>query len=272
MSSDSVFAGSIPELYDLLLVPLIFEPYAADLAHRVQALSPSRVLETAAGTGVATRALARALRVEVELVATDLNEPMLARAAAMGTARPVTWLQADAQQLPFPDASFDVVACQFGVMFFPDKARAFAEVRRVLKPGGTWIFSVWDRIEHNDFAHAVALALAKVYPRNPPGFMARTPHGYHDRATIAADLARGGFGPPTTWEMLAARSTAPSPEGPARAYCQGTPWRNEIEDRAAAGGASLAEATRASAAEIEARYGSGPVDGRIQAHVIAVRK
>jgi SAM-dependent methyltransferase len=269
---DSVFAGSIPEIYDLLLVPLIFEPYAADLARRVAALAPERVLETAAGTGVVTRALARALPVTTEIVATDLNPPMLARAEAVGTARPVQWLPADALQLPFEDGRFDVVACQFGAMFFPDKARAFREARRVLRPGGTWIFNVWDRIEENEFAQAVRVALAKVYPDDPPLFMVRTPHGYFDRAAIAADLAAGGFDGPVEFETIAARSTAPSAEAPARAYCQGTPWRNEIEARAAAGGAGLAEATLASEEEIAARFGRGPVDGKIQAHVVAVRK
>src|SRR5690349_2607472 len=122
---DTVFAGSIPELYETQLVPLIFEPYAADLARRVAALHPSRVLETAAGTGVVTRAMARLLPAHAELIATDLNQPMLDRAAAVGTERAVRWLQADAMRLPFDDASFDVVVCQFGVMFFPDKAHAF---------------------------------------------------------------------------------------------------------------------------------------------------
>jgi SAM-dependent methyltransferase len=271
-SADTVFAGSIPEIYDLLLVPLIFEPYAADLARRVVALAPARVLETAAGTGVATRALARALPVEVALVATDLNPPMLARAAAVGTSRPVQWLQADALQLPFEDASFDVVACQFGAMFFPDKPRAFREARRVLRPGGTWIFSVWDRIEENEFAQVVTAALATVYPDDPPVFMARTPHGYFDRATIAADLAGAGFDGPPAFETIAARSAAPSAEVPAKAFCQGTPMRNEIEARAAAGGASLADATRAGEAALVARFGAGRVDGKIQAHIVAVRK
>jgi ubiquinone/menaquinone biosynthesis C-methylase UbiE len=132
--SDTVFAGSVPELYDSHLVPLIFEPYAADLARRVAALAPSRVLETAAGTGVVTRAMARALPASVELVATDLNQPMLDRAAAVGTRRPVQWQQADAMRLPFDDASFDVVGCQFGVMFFPDRARAFALCTPLILP------------------------------------------------------------------------------------------------------------------------------------------
>src|SRR5450432_1263357 len=170
--SDTLFAGSIPELYDSHLVPLIFEPYAVDLATRVAALEPSRVLETAAGTGVVTRAMARALPAVVDLIATDLNQPMLDRAAGVGTQRPVQWKQADATRLPFADASFDVVACQFGVMFFPDKVGAFSEARRVLRRGGVLMFSVWDRIEENEFAHTVTTALAALFPADPPLFMA----------------------------------------------------------------------------------------------------
>jgi SAM-dependent methyltransferase len=190
---DTVFAGSVPELYDSHFVPLIFEPYAEDMARRVAALAPSRVLETAAGTGVVTRAMARSLAAHVDIVATDLNQPMLDRAAAVGTQRPVRWQQADAMKLPFEAGRFDVLVCQFGVMFFPDKAHAFAEARRVLRRGGMLLFNVWDRIEHSEFAHVAAAALARLYPTDPPRFMERTPHGYSDQRTIARDLANGGF-------------------------------------------------------------------------------
>src|SRR5882672_4757370 len=190
--TDKVFTGSIPKLYETYLVPLIFEPYAVDLAKRLASRSLTRVLEIAAGTGVVTRQLAAALPESVSIVATDLNQPMLDQGAAIGTRRPVEWRQADAMQLPFEDASFDAVACQFGVMFFPDKAKAFAEARRVLRPGGVFIFSVWDRIEENEFADTVTSALESVFPQDPPRFMARTPHGYHDRSHIARDLANGG--------------------------------------------------------------------------------
>jgi ubiquinone/menaquinone biosynthesis C-methylase UbiE len=134
---DHIFAGAIPDVYASMMVPMIFAPYAADLAERIAALQPRRVLELAAGTGVLTRELARRLAPDAIIVATDLNAPMLARAQAEGTERPVTWREADAMALPFGDASFDLVACQFGVMFLPDKAKAFAEARRVLVPGGT---------------------------------------------------------------------------------------------------------------------------------------
>ena len=270
--SDTRFAGSIPELYDTQVVPLIFEPYAADLAPRVAALAPARVLETAAGTGVVTRALARALDASAEIVATDLNPPMLARAAAVGTARPVQWQPADATRLPFDDASFDVVVCQFGVMFFPDKARAFAEARRVLRRGGTLLFNVWDRIEENEFTHLVTNALAGLFPSDPPRFMARTPHGYFEPGVIARDLANGGFSAAPQIETLAARSRASSAHAAAVAICQGTPLRNEIEARGGGSATGLEDATSAGAAAIAARFGSGPVDGKIQAHVVSVRR
>jgi SAM-dependent methyltransferase len=267
--ADRLFAGSMPELYELQLVPLIFDPYAQDLAARVAALAPGQVLEVAAGTGVVTRRLAVMLPPQSRIVATDLNEPMLRQAQGRGTARAVEWRQADALALPFEDASFDAVVCQFGVMFFADKARAFAEARRVLRPGGTLLFNAWDRIEVNEFAHVVTQALARVFPQDPPRFMARVPHGYHDAAVIERDLVQGGFTAAPEWQVLPARSRAASARLPAIAYCQGTPLRNEIEARA---GDRLAQATDAAAQAIAERFGNGPVDGRIQALVFSVAR
>lgn len=261
---DTRFAGSIPALYERNLVPMIFAPYAADLVRRVAERKPRRILEIAAGTGVVTRALADTLP-DAGIVATDLNTAMLQQARATGTSRPVEWRQADAMALPFGDGEFDAVVCQFGVMFFPDKPHAFAEARRVLKPGGVFLFNAWDRIEDNDFADAVSDALDGVFPDDPPRFMARTPHGYHDIDVIARDLAAGGFALPPRIETVARRSRADSPRIVAVAYCQGTPWRNEIEARDAS---KLEAATDASEAEIARRFGTGVVDGRIQAIVV----
>ena len=151
VATDKLFAGSIPEIYDRFLVPLIFEPYAVDLAGRVAALAPNDVLETAAGTGVLTRALSQQLPASTHIVATDLNQPMLDQAAKRQQAGTVEWKQADALALPFADRSFDVVACQFGVMFFPDKVKGYKEARRVLRPDGRFLFNVWDRISENEF-------------------------------------------------------------------------------------------------------------------------
>jgi ubiquinone/menaquinone biosynthesis C-methylase UbiE len=266
-ATDKVFAGSIPKIYDTYLVPLIFQPYADDLARRLAPRPVRSVLEIAAGTGVVTRALATVLPESVEIVATDLNQAMVDQAAAIGTARPVQWRQADAMKLPFPDAAFDAVVCQFGVMFFPDKAKAFAETRRVLRKEGVFLFNVWDRIEENDFADAVTHALESVFPDNPPRFMARTPHGYHDRAIIERDLEQGGFRASRDIVTLPNASRADSPRIPAVAYCQGTPLRNEIETRDAA---RLGEATDAAEREIARRFGTGAVEGRIQAHIVSI--
>jgi SAM-dependent methyltransferase len=262
-----VFAGSIPQIYDQYLVPLIFEPYAIDLAQRLAPLPLTNVLELAAGTGVVTRRLAMALPENVFIIASDLSQPMLDQAATVGTHRPVDWRQADAMQLPFDKASFDAVVCQFGVMFFPDKPRAFAEVRRVLRGGGVFIFNTWDRIEENEFGMVVTEALATVFPDDPPRFMARVPHGYHDTATIRRDLADGGFSEQPEILSVAARSRAASARIPAVAYCQGTPLRNEIEVRDPS---RLDAATTVAEAALAARFGLAAVDGKIQAHVISV--
>jgi SAM-dependent methyltransferase len=265
---DKVFAGSIPKLYESLLVPLIFEPYAEDMARRLAARPITRLLEIAAGTGVVTRRLAAQLPSGAAIVATDLNAPMLEHAAAVGTVRPVEWRQADAMRLPFDDASFDAIACQFGVMFFPDRSRAFAEARRVLRPGGVLVFNVWDRIEVNEFADGVTQALAALFPDDPPRFLARTPHGCHDVAALARELRAGGFEATPQVDTVAARSRAPSARRPAAAYCQGTPLRSEIEARDPS---ALEAATEAATRAIAARFGDGPADGLIQAHVVTVR-
>src|SRR5919206_2122742 len=175
-----LFEGSIPETYDRYLGPLLFEPYARDLAARLADLAPARVLETAAGTGVATRALVRALPAGAVIIATDLNRPMLDLAAARLETAEVTWQQADALALPFADGTFDAVVCQFGAMFFPDKAAAHREARRVLRRGGRFVLSVWDRLERNELAQLVDGAVAARFPEDPPRFLARVPYDYHD--------------------------------------------------------------------------------------------
>lgn len=265
--TDKVFGGSIPKLYETYLVPLIFEPYAADLAHRLASRSLARVLEIAAGTGVVTRRMAAALPESVSIVATDLNQPMVDLASTIGTNRPVEWRQADAMQLPFADGHFDAVVCQFGAMFFPEKSQAFSEARRVLKSGGVFIFNVWDRIEENEFADVVTTALQSLFPDDPPRFLARTPHGYCDPLTIERDLTNGGFTASPQITTVAARSRAESARIPAIAYCQGTPLRNEIEARDAS---RLGEATDRATEAIARRFGQAAVDGKIQAHIVTI--
>jgi ubiquinone/menaquinone biosynthesis C-methylase UbiE len=265
METDKIFAGSVPENYDSYMVPLIFAPYAADLAQRAASLSPSAVLEIAAGTGVVTRALAPILSPGASYIVTDLNQPMLDYAASrQAPDNRITWRQADALALPFETAAFDLVCCQFGAMFFPDRSTAYREAKRVLKPGGCFLFNIWDRIEENVFADDVTNALARMFPDNPPRFLARTPHGYHDTALVRSELEDAGFSR-VVIETKAAQSRAASPRIPAIAYCQGTPLRNEIEAR---GSGKLDAATDFAAAAIADRHGDGAVAAKIQAHVI----
>lgn len=263
LDSDKAFSGSIPENYDRHMVPLIFAAYAEDIARRAAALLPTAVLETAAGSGVVTRTLAPQLPRGASYTATDLNQPMLDYAASRQPAgTPVTWRQADALALPFEDASFDLVCCQFGAMFFPDRTRGYREARRVLKPGGHFLFNVWDRIEENVFADDVTNALARLFPNDPPRFMARTPHGYHDTTLIRRELQDAGF-TRVAIETRAEQSRAASPRIPAVAYCQGTLLRNEIEAQG-----KLDAATDYVAAAIAEKHGRGEVAAKIQAHVI----
>jgi ubiquinone/menaquinone biosynthesis C-methylase UbiE len=267
-STDKLFAGSIPAIYERFLVPLIFESYAADLAQRVAETEPRDVLETAAGTGVLTRALASRLPQGTRITATDLNAPMLDHAAARPPNRRIAWQQADALALPFPAETFDIVACQFGVMFFPDKVQGYKEARRVLRSGGHFVFSVWDQISENEFADVVTEALAAIFPDDPPRFMARVPHGYHNVERIREELTAAGFSSISA-DAVDGTSKASSPRDAAIAYCQGTPLRNEIEVRDAS---RLEHATVQATQALARRFGNGPIAGRIRAFVItAVR-
>ena len=259
------FLLPFPKLTPALEPPLIFEYYAQDLADRVGALMPESVLETAAGSGVVARAMISALPSGSRYVVTDLNQPMLDHAASkQDLDSRISWRQADALNLPFDDASFEVVVCQFGVMFYPDRITGYSEAYRVLKPGGKLIFNVWDRIETNEFADVVAAAVAAVFPNDPPQFLARTPHGYHDENLIREELHGVGF-TEVSYESLETMSAAPSPRHPALAYCQGTPLRNEIEERNAD---LLNWVTDCAAEAISVRYGTGPVAARVRGHII----
>lgn len=263
-----VFAGSIPDAYQTYLVPLIFDIYALDLSRRVAALKPGAVLETAAGTGVVTRRLAPQLPEDARYCVTDLNGAMLEEARKrQPPGDRIEWQTADAMALAFAPSTFDAVLCQFGVMFLPDKSAAFAEARRVLKPGGTFFFNVWDRIESNDFPDIVMRALSEVFGDDAPRFMARVPHGYHDTGRIAADLRAAGF---TRFEIETSTETShgQSARDVAIAFCQGTPMRAEIEGR---DGLDLEHVTATATEALVKACGEGRITGRIQAHVVTAR-
>lgn len=266
---DKVFAGSVPRFYDTLMVPLIFAEYAQDMAALAAETSPEAVLETAAGSGVVTRALAPKLSGTARYVVTDLNQPMLDFAESrQGADERIEWGPADALSLPFEDASFDVVICQFGAMFFPDRVAGYKDARRVLKPRGRYLLAIWDRIEENVFANEVTQAVATMFPDDPPRFLVRTPHGYHDVAKIRDDLTQAGF-TEININTVAKLSQSRSAHDVATAYCLGTPLRGEIESRDAS---RLDEAVDCATEVIVTRHGQAEVEAKIQAHVIVATR
>jgi ubiquinone/menaquinone biosynthesis C-methylase UbiE len=259
-------SSSVFDVYDDLLVPLLFQTYADDLAHRLTDLRTGSILEVAAGTGVLTRAMADSLPDEVTITATDLVQGMIDRARRVGTTRAVTWQQADVMTLPYESESFDVVVCQFGAMFFDPKPDAFEQIRRVLRPGGRFLFSVWDALEHNEFAAVVNDVVKSHFAEDPPRFLERKPYAYHDREAIIADLRAAGFDAHPEIEQVEHLSRAGTPDDVAAAFCGGTPLRDEIESR---GPDLLAGVTAVTAAALAHRFGAADLEGRISAQLVA---
>jgi ubiquinone/menaquinone biosynthesis C-methylase UbiE len=227
-SVDVRFSGSVPANYERYMVPLLFRPYAEELAARATAMRPRRILETAAGTGVVTAALAAALP-EAEIVATDLNQAMLDVAQTRVNSSNVSFRQSDALELPFEDGSFDLVVCQFGVMFYPDKVQGNCEALRVLRDGGRYLVAIWDKIERNVLTEIAQRAMEERFPDNPPQFMRRGPFSYHDPEWIERDLRAAGFSE-VQIETIAKTSRSPTADDAARGLCYGSPMSVELED------------------------------------------
>lgn len=262
---DVSFVGAIPEVYDTYMVPLMFQPFAEDMAARVSARKPEAVLETAAGTGVVTRVLAPQLGKGARYMVTDLNAPMLDKARAQQPADGrLEWATADALDLPFEDDRFDALCCQFGVMFFPDRVRGYAEARRVLKPGAPFIFNVWDRLAENAACNAIGSVVAAKYPDQPIDFMQRVPFGYFDQQRIREDLRAGGF-TDVAIETVTRMGKAQSPRDAALAMVQGSPVRMEILAR---NEADLEAVTDEAEAAVRKAFGDGPFTAQVQALVV----
>lgn len=263
--SDAKFSGPVPEMYDRFMVPMLFQPFAEDMASRVAALKPLSVLETAAGSGVVTRVLAPMLSEHARYVVTDLNAPMLEQAQRRQVPDPrIEWAVADALELDFADATFDVVCCQFGAMFFPDKVKGYAQAKRVLKTGAPFIFNVWDSLSQNEVSGTVWQAVTAHYPEDPPTFLVRLPHGYCDKDRIRTELTDAGFGR-ISIETVTRESRAQSARDAAMALVQGTPLRMELTARDPDG---LASVTDEAEAALRERYGDGPIVGRTQALMV----
>jgi SAM-dependent methyltransferase len=269
MLSLDVESASVFDVYDELLVPLCFQSYADDLATRLAGVDDGALLVVACGTGVETRVLAAALPPSVAITATDIVPGMVDRAQRHGTTRAVTWDVADAAALPYDDETFDVVVCQFGAMFFPDKVAAFAQAARVLRPGGRLELSSWDCIERNEFGATVAESMRELFPDDPPAFLDRMPFSYHEVDAIRADLVAGGFATPTEIERVEHRARAASPEVVAGAFCGGTPLRDQL---LAGGPERFRHALAGAATAVTERFGDADLDGTSTALVATATK
>lgn len=264
----SRFDGGIPENYDKGLGPHIFVDYGADMARRAAEAAPQRVLEVAAGTGIVSRMLRDALGGDAHLTVSDLNPPMLEVARAkFADGENVSFEPADATDLPFDDAAFDLVACQFGVMFFPDKDKAYREVHRVLAPGGRYIFNVWGSLDDNPFARLAQETISAFFPKDPPTFY-ELPFGYHKIDPIKDSLSAAGFEDAEA-SVVKFDKEIPKAEVFAQGLVFGNPVFEEIRTRTNAEPKDVAAAVEA--ALIEA-FGSDPGRMPLQAVVVSARK
>lgn len=262
------FTGSIPEHYDHCLGPNIFVDFAVDMAQRVAALAPSRILETAAGTGILTRRLRDALPAGTSLTATDLNPPMLevAKAKFQG-ADAVEFMPADAMALPFADAAFDAVVCQFGVMFFPDKGRSYGEVHRLLAPGGHYLFSVWDAFRYNPFAGIANGVVERFFPDDPPQFY-KVPVSCHEIDPVKNALIAAGFSD-ISISVVSRQKEVVDPAAFARGLVFGNPLVEQIRMR---GGVDPEEVVATILRELQREFGAGPTRMPLQIIVFSARR
>ncbi len=260
----AVFAGSIPAAYDEHLGPVLFQPYADDLATRLELPDAAKLLELACGTGIVTRTLRRKFPASVQLTATDLSASMLRYAQEHSPSEPaITWGTADFTALPFADASFDAVVCQFAIMFVPDKSLVAREAQRVLRPGGQFLFSVWDEIDQNPFPQLAHRVVRTFFPNDPPNFYG-VPFSYHDHAEIRQLLERTGFHD-IAIETVAKTGIIRSAESGAIGLIDGNPIAVAIAERDPT---KLPQIRAAVEREIETQFGASDIRVPLSATVI----
>lgn len=261
------FVGSIPEHYDRGLGPIIFDGFAADIADRAAAVASMNVLEIAAGTGIVTRHLRDRLNANARLMATDLNAPMLEVARArFRPAERVAFQPADALALPFPDGVFDTVVCQFGVMFFPDKHKAYREVERVLAAGGRYLLSVWDAHRYNPFGRIAHETIARFFPVDPPQFY-QVPFGYHAIDPIKEALIDARF---TDIEITVLGRVREIPD--VDAFARGLVYGNPVVDQIRARGGDPEAIVAAVVEALRREFGADPARMPVQAIMFSARR
>jgi len=266
-ASDAIFTGSVPEYYDRLLGPNIFIDYACAMAARVKAASPSTILELAAGTGIVSREIKSALP-NAHLMVTDLNAPMLDVAASkFQPTESVEFRIVDAMETPFSDESFDLLACQFGVMFFPDKVQSFREARRLVKPGGRYIFSTWSGFAANPFAMVADECAQSFFPDDPPMFY-KAPFSYPDPDQVCLDLKSAGWDD-VEFEILTIKKSVADWPGFARGLVFGNPLKAEIEAR---GGVDPEDVVARLAKALTAKFSTNDDTMSLSAGIYTARK
>ena len=257
-----LFQGTIPKNYDRYLGPVIFEPFARDIARRLADRNIQALLEIACGTGIVTRHLRNTLPLSVEIVATDLNPDMFEFAKPkFKDGERLRWQQADACALPLPNDSFDAVVCQFGVMFVPDKPAAMREAYRVLRKGGVFLFNVWDSFAANPFAEIAHTTVASFFDRDPPKFY-QIPFSLHDSKVVRRFLEDAGF---TDIESFS--ETKPCRSRSAVEFATGLVHGNPVGAEAAERGVNPDDLIEAIAKRIGERFGTAPVESTMRAIV-----
>jgi len=268
-NSATQFTGDIPKNYDAGLGPVIFDPYAENIAARAKALKPSRVLEIAAGTGRVTRKLRDALPDDTSILASDLNDAMLEVARPLfGADENITFEVIDGMAISKDDATFDLLLAQFGVMFMPDKVDHYREALRVLKSGGTYLFNTWDSWDGNPWAGVGHNTVETFFPGEAPGFY-KVPFHYHDPKQIKADLESAGFAD-ITIERLEKDGRVTSFETFSHAVVFGNPLADEI--RALGTGVSPEETREAVKAKFIETFGEAPTTIPLAAFVVTAKR
>jgi SAM-dependent methyltransferase len=264
MSTSTRFTGTIPALYERHLGPVLFEPYARAVAERISA-DRRRGLELAAGTGRVTRRLLERLAPDATLIASDFNEPMLAEAQSQLEDPRLHWHVVDAQQIPFEAARFDLVVCQFGLMFVPDPPRALREMRRVLDHHGLLVITTWGELAHNPACQLLDELAHAELPTDPPTFM-RIPFSMGDPVALAALVEAAGFSSVET-ETVAITGEATSAADLATGFVRGNPLWNQLVERGID-----ADAFHARVATTLARaFGDRPCRPPMAAHIVRAR-
>jgi ubiquinone/menaquinone biosynthesis C-methylase UbiE len=262
------FVGSIPDHYDRMMGPVLFVDCADDIARRAAASAPERVLEVAAGTGIVTRRLRDRLPATAHLTATDLNPPMLEVARAkFRPGEQVEFQPADATALPFGDATFDAVVCQFGIMFYPDKEKSYREVHRVLAPQGRYLFNVWDSHRHNPYARIMHETVTNLFPTDPPQFYT-VPYSCDRIDPIKETLVDAKFADIKV-AVLSWEKELPDVAAFVRGFVYGAPIIDQIRARDAAAPDRIAEAATES---LKREFGTHPTRIPLQAIVFEARK